>query len=297
MPFILALVAIIGVYLAGAVQLGIYAFQQLYPVFLELWQAVINLWNAVQPLVLVLLGFAGMVMAILLPVFMIMISYVVLVAKAFGEMLSGIINILAGIIDFIIGVFTGDWKKAWKGIEEIFKGLGQFFKGAGDMILAPITAIFDGVMNFIKTFSLIEQGKNMIGGLIDGVKSMAGQFGGAIGDMIKNNIPGFARDALKSMPIAGDYFRSIPGFARGGMINTNGDVMVGENGPEILSGLAGRRVTNAETTQSILSGQSQPNNLITIKIDFKSLVKPTLDELNEIGRLVLLALKAQGVKI
>lgn len=32
-------------------------------------------------------------------------------------------NILGGIIDFIIGVFTGDWEKAWDGVKKIFKGI------------------------------------------------------------------------------------------------------------------------------------------------------------------------------
>ena len=35
----------------------------------------------------------------------------------------------------------------------------------------------------------------------------------------------------------------LPGFANGGMIGTNGPVLVGERGPEILSGAAGRSVT------------------------------------------------------
>jgi hypothetical protein len=81
------------------------------------------------------------------------------------------------------------------------------------------------------------------------------------------------------------------------MINTNGDVMVGENGPEILRGLAGRRVINNETSQAMLSGDTQPTQNINIQIDLKSLIKPSLDELNEMGRVIVQALKRQGVNI
>ena len=36
---------------------------------------------------------------------------------------SGVLDALKGIVQFIVGVFTGDWEKAWAGIKEYFEGI------------------------------------------------------------------------------------------------------------------------------------------------------------------------------
>ncbi|MFQ7001820.1 MAG: hypothetical protein ACLRRH_11155 [Clostridium sp.] len=55
------------------------------------------------------------------------------------DVIGGIMDALSGIIDFITGVFTGDWKKAWKGVKEIFGGiwdsLGEIVKGALNVVI------------------------------------------------------------------------------------------------------------------------------------------------------------------
>ena len=55
------------------------------------------------------------------------------------DVIGGIMDVLSGIIDFITGVFTGDWKKAWKGVKEIFGGiwdsLGGIVKGALNVVI------------------------------------------------------------------------------------------------------------------------------------------------------------------
>lgn len=56
-----------------------------------------------------------------------------------GEFMQNIKdNILGGLIDFITGVFTGDWEKAWMGIQSIFKG-----------ILNAIVITLESAINFI----------------------------------------------------------------------------------------------------------------------------------------------------
>ena len=68
--------------------------------------------------------------------------------------IGGVIDVLSGIIKFITGVFTGDWKKAWDGITQIFKGWAGMIKG-----------IIEGI-------------KGVIGGVIDGVKGIGNFFAG-----------------------------------------------------------------------------------------------------------------------
>src|SRR5690606_3186546 len=58
-----------------------------------------------------------------------------------------------GIINFITGVFTGNWKKAWEGVKNIFKGivdtLWSIFKFPLNLIIDGINALIGG-LNKIK---------------------------------------------------------------------------------------------------------------------------------------------------
>lgn len=39
------------------------------------------------------------------------------------DIVNGIITALKGVVQFIVGVFTGDWEKAWEGIKNFFSGI------------------------------------------------------------------------------------------------------------------------------------------------------------------------------
>ncbi len=45
------------------------------------------------------------------------------------DVIGGVFKILGGLITFLTGVFTGDWKKAWKGIQTIFDGVVDILGG------------------------------------------------------------------------------------------------------------------------------------------------------------------------
>lgn len=75
--------------------------------------------------------------------------------------IGGVIDVLSGINKFITGVFTGDWKKAWDGITQIFKGWAGMIKG------------------------IIESIKGVIGGVVDGVKGIGNFFAGGDSKIVK----------------------------------------------------------------------------------------------------------------
>ena len=86
-------------------------------------------------------------------------------------------------------------------------------------------------------------------------KLIADVFGGLLdigggGDSKKSSGGGFWSKA-------GSFVGGILGFADGGTIPHNGPVMVGERGPEILSGVGGRTVTPNES----LGGTSVTYNI------------------------------------
>lgn len=63
------------------------------------------------------------------------------------ETIEGIKRIFRGIINFITGVFTGDWKKAWKGIKDIFAGVWQAISGTVKLVVNTIIGIINTMVN------------------------------------------------------------------------------------------------------------------------------------------------------
>ncbi len=59
--------------------------------------------------------------------------------------IDGIMQVLTGIIDFVVGVFTGDWEKAWQGVQEIFSGIVDTITGIIEGISKAISGILDGL--------------------------------------------------------------------------------------------------------------------------------------------------------
>lgn len=51
------------------------------------------------------------------------------------------------LVTFISGVFSGDWKKAWEGVKQIFSSV---FEGIKNAFKAPINWIIDGINSFIR---------------------------------------------------------------------------------------------------------------------------------------------------
>ena len=67
------------------------------------------------------------------------------VVKLFGnlvQMVGGVILVFQGLIDFIVGVFTGDWDRAWKGIQKIFQGFFNIISGYIQTFIDYIMLVF-----------------------------------------------------------------------------------------------------------------------------------------------------------
>jgi hypothetical protein len=66
-----------------------------------------------------------------------------------SNIVGGIIDVIKGIIQFVVGVFTGDWGKAWEGIKNIFKGFWEAIKGIIDLLLSVLKGICDFVIDVL----------------------------------------------------------------------------------------------------------------------------------------------------
>ena len=88
------------------------------------------------------------------------------VISLFGDVLgvaadvaSGIMEALGGLIDFLVGVFTGDWEKAWEGIKSIFigiwNGIVSAIEGAINFIIDGLNVLIGGINTVVGAVSSI----------------------------------------------------------------------------------------------------------------------------------------------
>jgi hypothetical protein len=135
---------------------------------------------------------------------------------------QNLMTVLSGIIDFVTGVFTGNWSQAWEGIKTIFSGA---VGGLGEIIKAPLRAVVSAV-------------NTVIGGLNQLT--------------VPDWVPGLGGKGI-NIPL-------IPEFAKG--TNSTPDTFIaGEQGPELVTGAAGRRVFTAAQTGTIFNRLSQAQDL------------------------------------
>lgn len=210
--------------------------QTLLPIIMQIVDAVlpvfISLLNTIVPI------FQNIIQAIL-PVLQqllqALIPVIQLVAEIFGSVLgsalqsianivSNVMQIFQGLIDFITGVFTGNWSQAWEGIKSIFSGA---VGGLGEIIKAPLRAVVSAV-------------NTVIGGLN------------------KLKVP----DWVPGIGGMGINIPEIPGFAKG-TNRTPSTFIAGENGPELITDAANRKVFTAAQTGQIFNNMAQAGNLNT----------------------------------
>jgi hypothetical protein len=135
------------------------------------------------------------------------------------DVLGSVFQILGGLIDVVAGVFTGDWSRAWSGIQNIVRGNVEMITAIGrflwdtilnqvrnfspqmssivDQVNAHLRASFadgvNGAVGFVQSLPgrivaavgglgdlLYNAGRNVIQGLINGITSMVSRVGTAM---------------------------------------------------------------------------------------------------------------------
>ena len=87
---------------------------------------------------------------------------------------DGIITVFDGIAEFLLGVFTGDWDRAFAGLGQIFSGFGQIVNSICDFI-QTILETFDGWLQGVfstdwrETFGVLG---DVLNGFFSGVESI-----------------------------------------------------------------------------------------------------------------------------
>lgn len=125
--------------------------------------------------------------------------------NAVKDIVTGIIKVIRGIIDFLVGVFTGDWKKAWEGVKTIFSGI---FQSLSSIVKAPLNLIISAINGLISGLNVFIKGLNKI--------------------KIPDWVPGVGGKGLNIKTIG-----TIDYLAKGGEL-LSGSAIVAEAGPELL---------------------------------------------------------------
>lgn len=215
--------------------------------FIGVWQ-VLTTFLAANPFILVIAGIAALIAGLVwayknvewfrdgVNAFFSGIKDITIeVFKFIGGFISGVFDgilnnfknifnagkrIFTGFIDFITGIFTGNWKKAWQGVVDIFGG------------------IFDGIVAVAKF--PINNMITLINGFIRGLGKIK----------IPKWVPGVGGKGIN--------ISEIPYLAKGGHL-INGQAVVGEAGPELLSVGNGKTtvtpLTDGEKKQGMSTGQ------------------------------------------
>lgn len=121
------------------------------------------------------------------------------------KMANGILDMLGGLIDFLIGVFTGDWKKAFSGAGQIAQGFadtcGAVIEWIGDYILTPFMSLVKKLfsVDWVKYFGVAGIAPQVLCDLIKSIfKTMKNVFIGIM-NFIKYAFTGDWRNAWQSV--------------------------------------------------------------------------------------------------
>lgn len=227
--------------------------EELGEFIMKLTNGALEIWNKfISPIVDFLVKTLG-------PIFVTVFNYIVdsigTAIAVISDIVKSLLKVFGGIIDFLVGVFTGNWRKAWEGVRNIFKGI---FEGLVSIAKWPLNMIID-----------------LVNAAISGINTMI---------KTVNKVPGV------NMPTIG----KIPKLAKGGIIDSPTIAMVGEAGREAvmplenntgwITDLASKVADKMPQSSGISNNNNdQPINFI-IQVGTTTLGKIVIDSINKVQR-------------
>lgn len=165
------------------------------------------------------------------------------------EIFAGLTRVFGGIVDFIVGVFTGDWEKAWTGVKDIFGGIF-------DMLVALAKAPINGVIS-------------LINGAIAGINNM--------GITIPDWVPKLGGKSFKiDIP-------TIPMLYSGTNNWKGGPAMIHDRGAEIVDLPSGTRVYPHD--KSIQMAKEEGQKKVTVLVQ-KIADKVVISDPNDVDKVM-----------
>jgi TP901 family phage tail tape measure protein len=121
-------------------------------------------WSVIKGIIQTYMGYISMVFQTVFPIIVGVVKVAWAVIQA---VFSTVINVILGLIGFWAKVFTGD------------------FKGAMETVKNTASRIWNNIVSIFKSINLVEIGKNIMQGLVNGIKSMASAVTNAVSGIAK----------------------------------------------------------------------------------------------------------------
>lgn len=109
------------------------------------------------------------------------------------SVITNVMNIIQNVISVVTAAISGDWEGVWTGVsnllQSIWDGMGNIVSAGIDMISDFISTVPDKILSFFENAGTLlwDAGSQIIGGLLDGLKSAVGgvwDFVSGIGETI-----------------------------------------------------------------------------------------------------------------
>ena len=177
----------------------------------NLIEAVLGLWNNVlAPFIKMLIEAWGpSIRNVLMTVWDVIQS----VFSSIGGVIQGLLQAFNGITDFLAGIFTGNWKRALKGLVNVFVGIANTLIGVVETLVNGIISIINSAISLIYNAVL-----GLINTVLSAVESIAKLLGKDISLTIGSRPPEIPALSIPRIPM----------LATGGVVTSPTMTMVGE---------------------------------------------------------------------
>lgn len=189
-------------------------WESLVGFFAKLGEAILTVWNNfLAPLIDWMVKTFG---PIITEIFGAIWDRFEAVAGNIIDAIKHLFDALSGLMDFIIGVFSGDWERAWEGMKKVFENIWEYYV---DLVKACVNNII-GIINTLLT--VMTEALNFVIRSINKIKIK-----------IPDWVPRYGGKSW-SPSISEVSSKQIPYLARGGIIDQPTLAMVGERGKEAV---------------------------------------------------------------
>lgn len=271
LPLIASMLGQIGAAIAQVLAVVFPLAQQLVGALLPI---IMQLISGVLPVVVELIGVIVSALApliqilgpILTGVFNALLPVVTTIFGFIAATIQNVVTIITGIIKIFAAILTGDWSLLWEGLLQVLGGIWSQIQNVFATLPELIMNAFSGIGGW-----LIDSGKALIQGFIDGITGMAGAIGDAVGGLLSKARDFFPFSPAKKGPfsgsgytthsgkaLAGDFASSIAGQA--GQVKAAASTLVG------AAALDGAKTAGVNVGSTALAMPSEAREMPSINI-------------------------------
>ena len=144
--------------------------------------------NSLLEVISKIVEFVSVILDILSPVVEFILNIVTPIISGIVQTIGFLMDALGGLLDFIIGVFTGDWERAWQGICDFFTGIWNALKTIVETVWNAICSFLSAIWEAIKGIATTVWTaiSNFFSSIWNGIKNVATTIWNAISTFFSN---------------------------------------------------------------------------------------------------------------